>query len=172
MYELFESGIRGGMTFVNSHRVLRSSNSQLMYVDANNLYGQALSMKLPKDGFKWIKDSKERQTILDELPSMDVLEMDVGYVFEVDLVIPPEFHNLLDDLPLAPETRTVQAPTPYMMELWCLAEGRRGYRASSKLILSHLEKMHYVVHFAILQFYLKMGAQVTRIHRIVSFKQS
>ena len=59
-----------------------------------------------------------------------------------------------------------------MMELWSLAEGRKGYRAGKKLILSHLEKRNYVVHFAALQFYLRMGAQVMKIHRVVSFRQS
>ena len=59
-----------------------------------------------------------------------------------------------------------------MLELWSLAEGRRGYKAGQKLILSHLAKEHYVVHFAILQFYLRMGATVTTVHRIVQFHQS
>ena len=172
MYEFFESGIRGGMTFVNRHRVERTANTELLYVDANNLYGQALSMKLPQKDFKWVEGSQEMQAVLEALPTIDVMESDTGYTLEVDLVIPPELHNLLDDLPLAPENRTVQEPTPFMMELWSLAEGRRGYRAGNKLILSHLEKRHYVVHFAALQFYLKMGAIVSKVHRVVSFRQS
>ena len=27
-----------------------------MYLDANNLYGWAMSQKLPVDGFKWVKE--------------------------------------------------------------------------------------------------------------------
>ena len=37
-----------------------------------------------------------------------------GVTTQVDLVIPPAIHDLVDDLPLAPENRTVQTPTPYM----------------------------------------------------------
>ena len=28
----------------------------ILYLDSNNLYGLAMSQKLPVDGFKWVKD--------------------------------------------------------------------------------------------------------------------
>ena len=38
-YNLIESGIRGGMTFVNKHHVVADDNTELLYVDIQNLYG-------------------------------------------------------------------------------------------------------------------------------------
>jgi hypothetical protein len=48
MYEFFEAGIRGGMTFINKHQLKRNSpddeeydasqpHVELLYIDANNL---------------------------------------------------------------------------------------------------------------------------------------
>ena len=54
MYEFFENGVRGGMTFVNKHRVTASDSVKMLYIDINNLYGSALSCKLPCSDFTWI----------------------------------------------------------------------------------------------------------------------
>jgi hypothetical protein len=85
-------------------------------------------------------------------------------------MIPDHLHDMLDDLPLAPEKGKVAAPslTPYMLDLL----GERKFKPTEKLLLTHLPKAHYVVHFALLQFYMKMGAVVTRVHRVVTFQQS
>ena len=58
MYQFFEKGIRGGMTFVNKHVVTHNENTEILYVDANNLYGSALSMMLPSgtsNGCLWLR---------------------------------------------------------------------------------------------------------------------
>ena len=56
MYQYFEAGIRGGMTFVNKHHVQSDETTQLLYIDINNLYGWALSQKLPCNDFQWVLD--------------------------------------------------------------------------------------------------------------------
>ena len=39
MYNFYESATRGGMTFVNKHRVTSKDDGDLLYIDINNLYG-------------------------------------------------------------------------------------------------------------------------------------
>ena len=67
MFMMVEEGIRGGM-YQAIYRYAKANNryvnnydksikpSYLMYLDANNLYGCAMSQKRPVDGFKWVKD--------------------------------------------------------------------------------------------------------------------
>jgi len=102
MYFFFQSGIRGGMTFVNKHRVTADVNTNLLYVDINNLYGWALSQPLPYGNFKWVTEESELNALIEKLPFMDTENEENGLVFEVDLTIPPEEHDKLDQLPLAP----------------------------------------------------------------------
>ena len=111
MYEFFEAGLRGGMTFVNRHHLQRNSpddedfdpslpHTELLYIDANNLYGHALSMPLPQRDFEWVEEETERHHLIQQLPSMDV-RGSIGFVAEVDLVIPDHLHDVMDGLPLA-----------------------------------------------------------------------
>ena len=67
MLLMIEEGIRRGMR-QSTHRYAKANNkymknydksiesSYLMYLDANNLYGWAMSKKLPVNGFKWEND--------------------------------------------------------------------------------------------------------------------
>ena len=67
MLLVIEAGIRGEMC-QSTYRYAKANNkymknynkdiisSYLMYLDANNLYGWAMSQKLPVNGFKWVKN--------------------------------------------------------------------------------------------------------------------
>ena len=71
MLMMFERGVRGGITHI-SKRYAEANNkymkdygkekpsSYIQYLDANNLYGWAMSQKLPTHGFKWIDINKSK----------------------------------------------------------------------------------------------------------------
>ena len=105
MYLLVEAGIRGGISTITK-RFAKANNPYLgsdynpkdpskyiMYLDANNLYGWAMSQPLPVDGFEWIVES--------ELQNWDNLG---GCILEVDLEYPKDFHDAHNEYPLAPES--------------------------------------------------------------------
>jgi uncharacterized C2H2 Zn-finger protein len=181
-YNFFERGRRGGISFVNKHYVKRNSPDdcdaydpkipqvEMLYVDANNLYGHALSMPLPKSDFQWEIEAEKtwQQVQQSTTPWYDDTR---GYVFEVDILIPEHLHEEFDDLPLAPEKAHPKAEefSPYMIELW---GKEKQYHSSEKLLLTHHPKTRYIVHYGLLLYYVKLGAVVSRVHRCISFLQS
>ena len=70
----------------------------IMYLDANNLYGCAMSQYLPIGGFKWMPEKP-----IDKLVNKVYINPDAykGYIFEVDLEYPAELHELHNDYPVA-----------------------------------------------------------------------
>ena len=73
-----------------------------MYLDANNLYGWAMTQYLPYGGFKWLSKKE-----IDEFNLNLVKEnSSVGYILEVDLEYPSELYDLHNAYPLAPEKKS------------------------------------------------------------------
>ena len=70
----------------------------IMYLDANNLYGWAMSQYLPTGNFKWITDKKSSKIDLGKYKK----DGKKGLILEVDLEYPQELHDLHNDYPVAP----------------------------------------------------------------------
>ncbi|XP_031558177.1 uncharacterized protein LOC116294670 [Actinia tenebrosa] len=107
MYRFMEDGIRGGVCGPN-RRYAKANNptveydlekptTYIFYLDANNLYGWAMSQYLPVRDFEW-DDIKP----IDFYMQVDK-EANKGYVLEVDLEYPEHLHDAHDEFPLAPE---------------------------------------------------------------------
>ena len=189
IYNLFERGKRGGMTFVNTHHAakqlikvgLQQLIERIMYIDKNNLYGSPLCGYLPHSGFKRLTPHEIRILFPSDQHIIQLdTEADIGYLFEVDLHYPPSIHHLTADFPLAPETQQVTEDmfSEHMKDLYKHIMSQRypnktehKFRPIYKLLLNQTDKYNYVVHFKVLKYYLEKGMTIIKIHNVVQFQQ-
>jgi hypothetical protein len=178
MYLMIEKGIRGGISTI-PHRFSRANNPYLedydptlpttyiIYLDANNLYGWAMSQPLPTDCFQFLTEQQMNE--LDVLSIPD--DSDIGYILEVDLEYSVQCHDLHADYPLAPEHLTV---TRDMLSPFC-TNLANDFNLSAdkvkKLIPNLRNKEKYIVHYRNLKQYVELGMNLTQIHRVISFNQ-
>ena len=140
----------------------------IVYVDMNNLYGNAMSQYLPYGEFKWVEVNNE--TINKVLnTSNNSLH---GCFLEVDLDYPEELHHSHKDFPMAPEKIKVKEEmlSPYSRENAKKFDIKTG--TINKLVPNLMAKEKYVVHYRNLQYYLSEGLVLKKVHRILEFKQS
>jgi hypothetical protein len=179
MHLMVEAGLRGGVSMIsnkfakaNNHYLTNydstEPNSYIAYLDANNLYGWAMSQYLPEKDFVWMVE--------EEINNFDVSTIednsDIGYILEVDLTYPEDIHNLHNDYPLAPESLAVHTDilSPYTKKL--IEKLNMKHTNVSKLIPNLNNKSKYVLHYQNLKLYLRLGLKLEKIHRGVSFRQS
>ena len=176
-----EKGMRGGISYI-AHRHAVANNkymknydpevesSYIMYLDANNLYGWAMSQSLPFKDFKWL-DPAEYEDPEDFILENYTDDTRKGVILEVDLEYPEELHDLHNDYPLAPEKILV---SDHMLSPYC-----KGLKDSEnissgrvhKLVPNLMTKDKYVLHYRNLQQYLSLGMKLKKVHRVLEFTQ-
>ena len=179
MFQFIEKGLRGGISYIANrygkanNKYMKDYNEKapskyIMYLDANNLYGWAMSQYLPTGGFKWMTEKQINKINLTKYKE----DSDKGIILEVDLEYPKELHNLHNDYPLAAEKIKV---TDEMLSEYCKNISDK-YNISTglvqKLIPTLSNKKNYVLHYRNLQLYISLGLQVSKIHRVLEFNQS
>ena len=114
MLLMVEKGIRGGICH-SIHRYAKANNkymksynnneesSYIQYLDANNLYGWAMSRKLPVNGFKWLDNDVINGEFIKNYNEND----NKGYIIEADFKYPKRLHELHSDLPFLSERMEV-----------------------------------------------------------------
>ena len=130
------------------------------------MYGWGLSKYLPYGGFKWLKtvDGFDVNSINETSP--------IAYFLEVDLEYPDELNGLDNDYTLAPKKLAISSDilSKYCKEIADKYEIKVG--DVKKSIPNLGNKTKYVLHYKNLQLYLSLRKKLTKIHRVVKFKQS
>ena len=160
---MVEEGIRGGICH-SIHRYTKANNkymksyidneesSYIQYLDVNNLYGWAMSKKLPVNGFKWIDNNETVEPVINEdfIKNYDE-NNDKGYIFEIGVKYPKRLHELHSDLPFLSE--------------------RMEINKCKKLVCNLYNKKKYVAHINTLKQALNHGLKLKKIHRVIEFNQ-
>ena len=146
---MFKHGIRGGITQA-VHRYVKVNNKYmgdkfnckepsifLQYVDANNLYGWAMSQKLPTRGFRWVDVGPNN---INELAKCK----NKGYLLEVDVRYPKELHDLHNDLPFMSEEMEING--------------------IEKLVLNLNDRKNYVIHIEALNQVTGHRSIIEKVH--------
>ena len=159
MLLMIEEGIRGGICHA-MQRYAKANNkymkdynrkkksSYIQYLDANNLYGKAMTEKLPERGFRWMDDiSKIDENFVKDYNKND----NKGYILDVDVDYPNKLQNLHSDLPFLPERMVINN--------------------TKKLVCNLNDKKNYIVHINVLKQALDHGLKLRKVHRVIEFDQ-
>ena len=94
-----------------------------------------------------------------------------GWILEVDLEYPKELHEEHNSFPLAPEKKQVKNEWMSEYQHSLIKDLDLKTPKCNKLLLTLQDKNNYVVHYRNLQFYLKQGMKLKRVHRVLEFEQ-
>ena len=159
MLLMVEEGIRGRICH-SIHRPDKANNKYMenydenkesfyiQYLDANNLYGWAMSQKLPVNGLKWVENNEKNEEFIKNYNENN----NKGYILEVDVKYPKKLHDLHSDLPFLPKRMKIDKCKKLVCNL-------------------HNKKKKYVVHIKSLKQALNHGLKFKKVHRIIEFNQ-
>ena len=159
MVLMVEEGIRGGICYV-VQRYAKANNkymkdydkkkksSYIQYLDANNLYGKAMTEKLPVGGFRWMDDISK---IDEDIVKVYNKNNNKGYILDVDVDYPNKLQNLHSDLPFLRERMVINN--------------------TKKLVCNINDKKNYIVHINVLKQALDHGLKLRKVHRVIEFGQ-
>ena len=159
MLLMVEKGIRGGICHT-INRYAKANNkymkdyyknkesSYLKYWDVNNLYGWAMSQKLPINKFKWIEDTSHFNE--DFIKNYNG-KANERYILEVEVQYPEKLHELHNDMLFLPERMKIKKVEKHFTNLY--------------------DKTEHVIHIRNLKQALNHGLILKKVHRVIKFDE-
>ena len=157
MLLMIEEGIRGGICHAikryakANNKYMRNygknkESSYIQYLDTNNLYGKAMTEKLPARGFRWMNDISRMDEEFVRIYDKNDIKV---YILEMDVDYPNELQNLHSDFPFLAESMVINN--------------------TKKLVCNLQDKKNYVVHINVLKQALDHGLKLRKVHRVIKF---
>ena len=177
-YLFVEKAKRGGICMIttkyakanNKYMSDYNTNEASKYIidlDANNLYGWAMSQSLPVGKFVWKKPESFTTEKINRLKD----DSEEGYFLEVDLEYPNELHDLHNNYPVAPENMLIPKEWLSYHSKDLLDNFKMKHGKVPKLMCTLHNKEKYVVHYRTLKLYLQLGLRLKKVHRVLKFNQ-
>lgn len=188
MWLLYVKNIRGGISQI-SRRFSKANHPgipkydpnkplvYIVYLDVNGLYGTAMLEFLPDGNHRFLSEDEINKKFCKEdedghfVPDPSKIlaiakDAPIGYEMEIDVEYPEHLHDAHNDYPLFPESMFVGRDGKISKVKTA------GGDQTPKLIPNLYDKENYMEHYRYIQFAIKQGLVVKKIHRVVEFTQS
>ena len=119
-----------------------------MYLDANNLYGWAMSQKLLVNGFEWVEELSKFDEPFIKNYGEDGIR---GYFLESHVEYPKKLFNLHSDLPFLSESNKI--------------------KKYNELVYNVHDKKKLCFQITVLKQALNHGQILKKVHRVIQFNQ-
>ena len=142
---LLENIIRGGCSSGMGDRHVESDeNTKLFYIDANNLYGWAMSQYLPTGNFEkpFFPDNYLQEQVVEDLLKTPK-DKEYGYFKECGLEYPAEIKEQPENFPLC---RNQTKADPNLFSGYMKSVKQLNYKPTLKLMCDLTNKRKYMGH--------------------------
>lgn len=181
--KLIVDNIRGGVSHL-SKRVVTSKSERLghsdvkdedrieiLIADLNSLYQSCLSQPMPLSSYRVLSDDEMKKINIQDLNERD----GKGWIISATLDYPDSIKEGSKDYPFCPTNQKmklgyVKGDSQEMRDSCVMSQ--QHHFGVNVLTLTQLQKENVAIYYKLLQFYLKHGLVINKVHHIIEFNES
>ena len=170
IHDLFYSSIKGGLcvTSLRSYEVADHSKESIRYYDLKSLYASIQKLyRHPVGGYRHVSPIPCPEQLTEMARAYDESTASTGYLCVVDLKIPHSLHDVLSDFPVTFTKTTIDPEFYPPSSKWHHLPKNKV----PKLIPSLFDPENYGVTMLSLQFLVRLGLIIEKVHKVIAFDQ-